>query len=67
MPIVVVVVVVVAPGRPTGFTPYPTMDSLSAFSSGRQVSGTYCTELFPHDVALHLITASYNQAATSPD
>ena len=37
---VVVVVVVVAPGRPTGFTPYPTMDSLSAFSSDRQVFST---------------------------
>ena len=34
------VVVVVASGQPTGFTPYPTMDSLSAFSSEWQVSGT---------------------------
>ena len=38
--VAVVVFVVVASGRPTGFTPYPTMDSLSAFSSEWQVSGT---------------------------
>ena len=32
--------VVVASGRPRRFTPYPTMDSLSAFASEWQVSGT---------------------------
>ena len=45
-------VVVVALGRPTGFTPYPAMDIFSDFSSsGAEQAHVY--QAFPQGVAFH--------------
>ena len=48
----VVVVVVVSPGRATGFTPYPTMDILSDFSSSG-AEQVHLYQAFPQGVAFH--------------
>ena len=61
-----VVVVVVSTGRPTGITPYPTYGSPFGYILGQAVFGTNVPELFPQGVALHPKQPSYSALTTCP-
>ena len=63
---VVVVVVVVSTGRPTGITPYPTYGSPFGYILGQAVFGTNVPELFPQGVALHPKQPSYSALTPCP-
>ena len=63
---VLVVVVVVSTGRPTGITPYPTYGSPFGYILGQAVFGTNVPELFPQGVALHPKQPSYSALTPCP-